>query len=105
LTEKRRHRRRSIQLDVELVYPEGGSSRVRTRDLSVGGLFVEAIGNQPPKVGTLLTVIFLSAPHQSGTYSLKARVQRLTDNGIAMTFIEFGLDDLRFIETILPGSS
>ena len=105
MTEKRRHRRRSIQLDVELVYPEGGSSRVKTRDLSIGGLFVEVIGNQPPKVGTLLTVTFLSAPHQSGTYSLKARVQRLTDNGIAMTFIEFGLDDLRFIETILPGAS
>ena len=105
MTEKRRHRRRSIQLDVELVYPEGGSSRVKTRDLSIGGLFVEVIGNQPPKVGTLLTVTFLSAPHQSGTYSLKARVQRLTDNGIAMTFIEFGLDDLRFIETILPGVS
>jgi len=105
LTEKRRHRRSNIQLDVELVYPEGGSSRVKTRDLSISGLFVEAIGNQPPKLGTLLTVTFLSAPHQSGTYSLKARVQRLTDNGIAMTFIEFGLDDLRFIETILPGAS
>ena len=104
MTEKRKHRRSSIQLDIELVYPDGGSSRVKTRDLSIGGLFVEAIGNQPPKVGTLLTVNF-SAPHQSGTYSLKARVQRLTLNGIAMTFIDFGLDDLRFIETILASSS
>jgi len=105
LTEKLKHRRSSIQLDVELVYPEGGSSRVKTRDLSIGGLFVEAVGNQPPKLGTLLTVTFLSDPHQSGTYSLKARVQRLSLNGIAMTFIDFGLDDLRFIEAILPGSS
>jgi hypothetical protein len=105
LTEKRKHRRSSIQLDVELVYSEGGSSRVKTRDLSIGGLFVDAIGNQPPKVGTPLTVTFLSTPHQSGTYSLKARVQRLTLNGIAMTFIDFGLDDLRFIETILASSS
>lgn len=105
MTEKRKHRRSSIQLDVELVYPEGGSSRVKTRDLSIGGLFVEAIGNQPPKLGTPLIVTFLSAPHQSGTYSLKARVQRLTLNGIAMTFIDFGLDDLRFIETILSSPS
>ena len=105
MTEKRKHRRSSIQLDVELVYPEGECSRVKTRDLSIGGLFVEAIGNQPPKVGALLTVTFLSAPHRSGTYSLKARVQRLTLNGIAMTFIDFGLDDLRFVETILASSS
>lgn len=105
MTEKRKYRRSSIQLDVELVYPEGGSSRVKTRDLSIGGLFVEAIGNQPPQVGTLLTVTFLSALHQSGAYSLKARVQRLTLNGIAMTFIDFGLDDLRFVETILASSS
>ena len=105
MTEKRKHRRSSIQLDVELVYPGGGSSKVRTRDLSIGGLFVDAIGNQPPKVGTPLTVTFLSAPHQSGTYSLKARVQRLTLNGIAMTFIDFGLEDLRFVETILASSS
>ena len=105
MTEKRKHRRSSIQLDIELVYPDGGSSRVKTRDLSIGGLFVEAIGNQPPKLGTLLTVTFLSAPHQSGTYSLKASVQRLSLNGIAMTFIDFGLDDLRFIETILASSS
>jgi len=105
LTEKRRHKRSSIQLDVELVYPEGGSSRVKTRDLSIGGLFVEAMRNQPPKIGTSLTVSFLSVPHHSGTYSLRARVQRLTDNGIAMTFIDFGLDDLRFIETILASSS
>ncbi len=89
MTEKRRHKRSSIQLDVELVYPEGGSSRVKTRDLSIGGLFVEAMGNQPPKVGTSLTVSFLSVPHHSGTYSLKARGPRLTLNGIAMTFIDF----------------
>lgn len=105
MTEKRKHRRSRIQLDVELVYPEGGSSRVKTRDLSIGGLFVETIGNPPPKVGTPLTVTFLSVPHQSGTYSLKARVQRLTHNGIAMIFIDFDLDDLRFIDTILSSPS
>ena len=105
MTEKRKHRRSSIQLDVELVYPGGGSSKVRTRDLSIGGLFVGALGNQPPKVGAPLTVTFLSTPHPSGTYSLKARVQRLTLNGIAMTFIDFGLEDLRFVETILASSS
>lgn len=105
MTEKREHRRSSIQLDVELVSPEGGRSRVKTRDLSIGGIFVEAIDNQSPKVGTPLTVTFLSVPYRGGTYPLKARVQRLTQNGIAMTFIDFGLDDLRFIETILASPS
>ncbi len=105
MAEKRKHRRSNIHLDVELVYPEGGSSRVKTRDISIGGFFVEAHDDRSPKVGTPLTVTFLSAPHQSGTYTLKVRVQRLTHNGIAMTFIDFGLDDLRFIETILSSPS
>ena len=102
MTEKRKHRRSSIRLDVELVYPEGGKNRAKTRDLSIEGLFVEAMGDQSPELGALVTITFLSIPHQSGTYSIRARVQRLTDNGIAMTFIDFGLDDLRFIETLLP---
>lgn len=104
MIEKRKHRRSSIRLDVELVYPGGGRSRVKIRDLSIEGLFVEVVGDKSPEIGSLLTIIFLSIPRQSGTYSIKARVQRLTDNGMAITFINFGLADLRFIETILSGS-
>ena len=103
--EKRKHRRSSIQLDAELVYPGGGSSRVKIRDLSIEGLFVETMGDKSPEIGALLTITFLSTPRQSGTYSIKARVQRLSDNGMAVTFINFGLDDLRFIETLLSSSS
>ena len=103
--EKRKHGRSSIRLEVELVYPGGGSSRVKLRDLSIEGLFVETMGGKPLEIGALLTIIFLSRPHQNGTYSIKARVQRLTGNGIAMTFIDFGLDDLRFIETLLSSPS
>lgn len=105
MTEKRQHRRSRVQLEVELTYPGGGSRRFKTRDLSIGGVFMEVTGNEPPKVGTNLTITFLSIPHEGGTNSIKARVQRLTPNGIAMTFIDFGLDDLRFIDSILSGLS
>lgn len=101
MVEKRKHRRNSVQLDVELVYPGGGNSRVKTRDLSIGGLFVDAPDTEPLKEGTSLTVIFLSDSPHGMTYSIKAKVQRLTRNGIAMTFIDFGLEDLRFIDSIL----
>ena len=99
--EKRKHRRSSIQLDVELAYADGRSSQVKLRDLSIEGLFVEIMGQQPPAIGTRMKITFLSSPHPSGTYSINVRVQRLTDNGIAMTFTDFGLEDLMFIETLL----
>lgn len=105
MTEKRQHRRSRVQLDVELAYPGGGSRRFKTRDLSIGGVFVEATGNESPKVGTILTITFLSIPHEGETNSVKARVQRQNHNGIAMTFIDFGLDDLRLIDSILSGLS
>ena len=105
MMEKRKHSRSSIRLDAELVYPDGEKSRVKIRDLSIEGLFVETVGDRSPEIGARLTITFLSIPHQSGSYSIKARVQRLTNNGIAMTFIDFGLDDLRFIEILLSSPS
>lgn len=105
MIEKRKHRRRLVQLEVELAYPGGAISRTKTHDLSIGGLFVDAAGVEPPVVGTVLTVSFLSLPQHSGIYSIKARVQRLTGNGIAMTFIDFGLDDLQFIDAFLSSVS
>jgi len=99
--EKRKHRRNRVHLDVDLVYPGGEKIRVKTRDLSIGGLFVEATDIEPLKEGDPLTIIFLSIPPQGITYSIKAKVQRLTQNGIAVTFIDFGLEDLQFIDSIL----
>ncbi len=100
--EKRRHQRRRIQLEVELDLPGGVCTRTRTQDLSIGGLFVEATGTMPPAVGTVLSVVFLAtAQLAGGTYSIRARVQRLNEEGVAMTFIDFSLEDLRFIETLL----
>jgi hypothetical protein len=101
LTENRRHPRSLIRLGVELVFPGGRTERATTRDLSIGGFFVESKGRELPSVGTPLTVTFLSTPRHSDPYSMRARVQRLTPDGLAMTFIDFSLNDLQFIEGLL----
>jgi len=101
LTENRRHPRSHVRLNVELAFPGGRTERMMTRDLSVSGFFVETKGRELPSIGTPLTVTFLSAPHHSDPYSLRARVQRQTPDGLAMIFIDFSLDDLRFIEALL----
>lgn len=103
MTEKRKHGRSRIRLDIELVCPGGRKIRARTRDISLGGIFIEAAGQEPPEMGAPMTVTFLSLPHPGGTYSLKGRVRRLTHDGIAMIFIDFGLDDLKFLDALLSG--
>ncbi|MCR4301267.1 MAG: PilZ domain-containing protein [Sulfuricaulis sp.] len=100
MTEKRQHSRSLVRLEVELAYSGGGTRRAETRDLGIGGLFVELTG-EPLAMGTPLTITFLSTAHHPGPYSMRARVQRQTPDGLAMTFIEFSLDDLRFIEALL----
>jgi hypothetical protein len=101
LTENRRHPRSQVRLDVELAFPGGRTEKAMTRDLSVGGFFVELKRHELSSIGTPLTVTFLSSPHHSEPYTLHARVQRQTPDGIAMTFIDFSLDNLQFIEALL----
>ena len=103
--EKRKHKRSHIQLEIELVYPDGERSRLKTSDLSIGGFYVEATGNKLPELGTFLMTTFLSVSHKTGTHTIKARVQRLTHNGIAMTFVDFSLEDLQFLDAILSSTS
>ena len=100
--EKRKHPRSQVSLNVELAFPGGRTRNATTRDLSIGGFFVESKENESPSIGTPLSVTFLTTPHHADPYSIRARVQRLTPKGFAMTFIDFSLDDLRFIEKLLP---
>lgn len=71
-----------------------------TRDISISGVFVELTG-KAPALGALLTLTFFPTSHHPETYSMRARVQRLSSVGIAMTFVEFSLDDLSFIEKLI----
>ena len=103
--EKRKHRRSLVQLDVELVYPDGERGVAKSRDLSIGGIYIEATNAQARVVGMPITVNFLSIPFADGFYSIKAKVQRLTEDGVILTFVDFGLNDLRQINAILVSPS
>lgn len=101
MTEKRIHGRNPIQLDVELVCSGDRKIRGKTRDISLGGLFIEAVGQELPAMGAPISVTFPLPPHQGGSRSLKGRVRRLTHDGIAVIFIDFGLDEMQFLDTLL----
>ena len=103
--EKRKHRRSLLRLDVELVYPDGERCVAKSRDLSIGGIYIEATNAQARVVGMPVTVIFLSIPFENGFYSIKAKVQRLTEDGVILIFVDFGLNDLHQINAIMLSSS
>lgn len=100
MVERRKHKRESIRLAVDLE-ANGKRLMLYTRDISIGGVFLKANGQPPPPVGAVVKLIFSATPSAEEPYTLKARVQRSNDSGIALTFVDFGLDDLGFIEGML----
>lgn len=84
---KRRHERYPVTVEVELVDPAIGRSIVQTKDLSDGGLFLR-LGAKPwPRVGALVTVRVIETGDVAAPPLLRARVVRMTAEGIGLEFL------------------
>lgn len=93
MREHRRHERYPIEVEVEVVVPKkllfSEKRRMRTRDMSQGGLFLEADGKPLPSVGAELRVRVIK--EQAGEEPMpvvRARVVRVSQDGMAVTFLE-----------------
>jgi hypothetical protein len=73
-----------------------------SRDISIGGLFLVKNEDEVPAVGSRVSIKFVSAPGFERV--LQGKIQRLTENGAAVTFIDFDLDDLQFINRLIAAS-
>lgn len=86
---RRRHERRVIRLEAELIRPEVGRVSVYTNDLSEGGAFVIVPRHQRPPVGASVKIRLPSTPWHEGAVIFTARVVRVTDEGIGLQFYDF----------------
>jgi hypothetical protein len=86
---RRRHERRVIRLEAELIQPEVGRVSVYTNDLSEGGAFIIVPRHQRPPVGASVKIRLPSTPWHEGEVILTARVVRVTDEGIGLQFYDF----------------
>jgi hypothetical protein len=93
MKEHRRHERYPIEVEVEVALPRkllfSEKRRMRTRDMSQSGLFLEADGKPLPPVGAELRLRVIRDPSEGEPMPLvRARVVRATPQGIAVCFLE-----------------
>lgn len=96
----RQYTRVNFQRDVHL-YFEGKQYTYNTvNNLSLGGMYVQGIFDQ--KKGDICTVE-LSNPDEMLGIELRARcsIVRVSDNGVALSFLSMGHESFLFLQTIL----
>lgn len=101
--EKRRQARTAVALEVELVYAGRATGNYRTRNLSLGGVFLSGGDGSGPPVGAEVGLNFRTHAASERRHAMQARVARVEPAGIALIFREFNLDDFSFLQGALEG--
>jgi hypothetical protein len=101
-TERRWTERTPLNVAVDLAYAGTQAGEYRTRDIGLGGVFVEL-----PKATDLVTetpveLIFkLGEGERLTKHRINARVVRVTDDGIGMMFRDFDASAFRSLQEVL----
>ena len=86
--EKRGYTRSDLEVAIDIGHESFGRARLRSRDLSAGGVFVVQGSNptRPPK-GSVLDVWILGDEREQ-TRAIKAEIVRIEGDGFALRFLE-----------------
>lgn len=84
----RRHPRKKIQIEVELIFLEDSPRTVITRDASIGGLFMLLNNPEYYTMGEMVTVNFKSPFNDFKKTTKDAIIVRHAEDGTAVAFIE-----------------
>jgi hypothetical protein len=86
---ERNHFRIGVTIDVEVEFPSGEKMLMQTKNLSEGGVFLEADGILMPPIGTVIYVK-VSQQHADGEEParVKAQIVHSTELGVGIQFIE-----------------
>ena len=92
--------RKRVNLEVELTHNEGVQQRCRTRDFSMGGVFLEAPVQVFPE-GVNVDLAFMIPSNGEHWHAIKARVVRTTDDGMGLAFITPDVMAFRTLQEVL----
>lgn len=84
----RKHPRKKIQTEVELIFLEDSPVKVMTHDASYGGLFMLLKNPDYYTMGEIVTVNYKSPFDDFAETTKDAIIVRHAENGIAIAFIE-----------------
>jgi len=88
MREQRKHERFELALQVRVTRPDRETIVGTTRDFSDGGAFIQADFIPPPVAGDEMLLQLDSLVDGKAAPALKARVVRVTAEGVAFRFIK-----------------
>ena len=98
--EQRWSTRSRIALDVDLVYEGSERKGCRTRDIGLGGVFLEISRDVPPKDATV-ELTFRLGKDDNTRHKIKAKVVRVSHDGVGLMFRDFDARAFRSLKELI----
>jgi len=100
--EKRRQTRTEIAVEVDMTFLGTAVPGLMTRNLSLGGVLLEA-GDYPlPRIGSAVELTFKAPAGEPEEQTMQARVVRASsEEGVTLLFREFDMDEFAFLQKLL----
>jgi len=94
--------RRELQLDVEVFRDGAKICSCKSRDVGLGGAFLDLDSSCPVGEDDNLELVFhLISEHNPIKHSLHARIVRVTDEGVGLKFHDFDTGVFRSLQEIM----
>jgi hypothetical protein len=93
--------RTPIRIEVDLDCPGLGQATARTRDIGLGGVFVESRELNPPRNATIELTFYLGSGDTRVAYRIKARVVRVTPEGVGLMFKDYDVNTFRSLQEVI----
>ncbi|CAK0771237.1 PilZ domain-containing protein [Gammaproteobacteria bacterium] len=91
-----------IRINVNVIFAEVGESPAVTRDLSLGGVFLEMLGPpRPPKYASVELLFPVGNGEDQTHYQINAGVVRETADGIGLMFRDYDVSTLPMLQQII----
>jgi len=101
MAERRKYRREDVFLDAEISCADSGKSIMQVRDICMGGIYLEADDRDLPAMGTEVDVTLLVHIEGEDFHTIRSRVTRVDNDGVALKFINIDVRYLSFLERVL----
>jgi len=101
VSEKRRHPRKVVRIAVAFQHGDGPRIDAFSRDMSIGGVFVET--SSIPPFGAVVT-LFMHPPSAKQEIALKATVRWTEPDGMGLQFGLMGARETHALTQLLTGA-
>ena len=99
--EQRWSPRTRVNLDVDLLIKGKELGGCRTRDIGMGGAFVEVNGDVHVEKSIVELIFKLGSGNQFSSHKIKAIIVRVAEDGVGLMFRDFDASAFRSLQEIL----